>query len=103
MTGLGDVAIRAIALLHLVDQGLRITGITGIPHRGMQGKDEASRRLGNDAGFAAKLRRAVAFTLTNGGNGRVIGVDDFAVGHRFTLRQPPGLLLDPVMGGEGGW
>ena len=68
----------------------------------MQGNDEASRRLDNEAGCAAKRRRSVAFTLTNGRTGRVIGVDDFAVGHRFTLRQPTGLLLDPMRGGEGG-
>ena len=56
-------------LLHFVDQGLHVTGITRIPHGQMQGKDEACRRLGNNARLAAKLRGAIAFALTNGRNG----------------------------------
>ena len=89
-------------LLHLVDQGLHITGITRIAHGQMQGKDEARRWLGDNPRLAAKLGGAVAFALANGRNGGIVGVDDFAVGQRLALRQPAGLVCDPVMGLERG-
>jgi hypothetical protein len=54
--------------LHVVDQGLHIAGVTGIPHRQMQAKDEAGRWLGDDPGFAAKVGRAIALPFANGRN-----------------------------------
>jgi hypothetical protein len=84
-------------LLHLIDQGLHIAGITRIPHGQMQAKDEACRGLRNNARFTAKLRGAVAFALTNGRNGGVVGVDDFAVGQCLALREPSRLLFDPLL------
>ena len=53
-------------------------------------------------GLAAKLGGAVALALANGRNGGIVGVDDFAVGQRLALRQPAGLVCDPVMGLERG-
>ena len=87
-------------LLHFVDQGLHITGVTGIPHGQMQGKDKARRWLGDNPRLAAKLGGAIAFAFANGRNGGIVGVDDFAVGQRLALRQPAGLVFDPLMGLE---
>ena len=56
-------------LLHLVDQGLHITGITGMAHGQLQRKDEARRWLGDNPRFAAELGGAVAFALADRGNG----------------------------------
>src|SRR5215211_5355960 len=89
-------------LLHLGDQGLHITGVTGITHGQMQGKDEASGWLGNNPRLAAKLRGAVAFAFADGRNGGVVGVDNFTVGQGLALGEPAGLVCDPVMGIEGG-
>ena len=100
MAGLGYDATPRDRLLHLVDQGLHIPGITGIPHRQMQGKDKARRRLGDNPRLSAKLGGAVAFAFANGRNRGIVGVDDFAVGHRFALRQPSGLVFDPLVGLE---
>ena len=50
-------------LLHMVDQGLHVTGITRIAHRQMEGKDQASRWLGDDPRLAAKLGGAMAFAF----------------------------------------
>jgi hypothetical protein len=84
-------------LLHLGDQGLHITGVTGIPYGQMQGKDEASGWLGDNPRLAAKLRGAVTFAFANGRNGGVVGVDDFAVGQGLALGEPAGLVCNPVM------
>src|SRR5918992_1190810 len=89
-------------LLYCVDQGLHVTGITRIPHGQMQGKDEASRRFGNNARLAAELRGAIAFALANRRNRGIVRVDNFAVGQHLALRQPAGLVFDPLMGREGG-
>ena len=40
--------------------------------------------------------------FANGRNGGIVGVDDLAVGQRLALRQPAGLVCDPVMGLERG-
>ena len=89
-------------LFHLVAQGLHIAGITGMAHRQMQGKAEPGRRLSDEARLAAKLGGAVAFALTNGGNGGIVGVDDLAVGQGLALRQAARLVCDPVMCLKGG-
>ena len=91
-------------LLHVVDQGLHVAGVTGVSHGHMQAKDEARRWLGNNSGLATKLGGAVALPLANGRNGGIVGVDNFAVGQRLALREPAGLVCNPVMrlerGGE---
>lgn len=91
-------------LLHVVDQGLHVADVTGVSHGQMQAKDEARRWLGNHAGFAAKLGGAVALPFANGRNGRIVHVDNFAVGQRLALREPAGLVCNSVMrldrGGE---
>src|SRR6266516_1139193 len=89
-------------LLHVGHQGLYITGITRIPQGQMQRKDEARRRLGNNARLAAELGGAVAFALADGGNGGIVGVDDLAVAQCLAVREPAGLRFDPVMGFKGG-
>ena len=40
--------------------------------------------------------------FANGRNGGIVGVDDLAVGQRLALREPAGLVCDPVMGLERG-
>jgi len=72
-------------VLHLVERGQHIARVTGIARRHLVGKDKARSGLRQDAGLAAKLRRAIALAFDNGGNGGVIGIDDFAVGRLFAL------------------
>ncbi len=89
-------------LLHLVDQGLPIAAITGIPHRQMQANDEASRWLGDNSGLAAKWRGAVALPFAHGRTGGIVGVDDLAVEQRLALCELAGLVFDALVDGEGG-
>jgi hypothetical protein len=89
-------------VLHFVNQGLHILDVTGIPHGQMQGKDEASRWLGDNPRLAAELGGAIAFAFANGRNRGIVGIDDFAVAQRLALRQPTGLGFDPLMGLERG-
>jgi hypothetical protein len=89
-------------LLYVVDQGLHVPGITRIPHGQMQGKDKARRRFGNHARLAAERRGAMAFALANRRNRGIVRVDNFAVGQHLALRQPAGLVCDPLLGREGG-
>jgi hypothetical protein len=84
-------------VLHIVNQGLHRTGITGFPHGPMPGEDEASGWLGDNPWLAAELGGAIAFAFANGRNGGVVGVDDFAVGQRFALRESTGLGGDLLM------
>ena len=67
-------------LLHLVDQGLHVPGITRMAHGQVQGNDEAGGWLGDNPGLAAKLRGAMAFALANGRNRGIVRVDNFAMG-----------------------
>ena len=52
--------------------------------------------------LAATRRRAGALPLTTQGQGRVRGVDEVAVGHRWPWRPPAGVWLAPVLGAAGG-
>ena len=52
--------------------------------------------------MAATRRRAGALPLTTQGQGRVRGVDEVAVGHRWPWRPPAGVWLAPVLGAAGG-
>ena len=89
-------------LLYFVDQGRHVTGITRIPHGQMPGKDQARRRFGNHARLAAERRGAMAFALAKRRNRGIVRVDNVAVGPHLALRQPAGLVCDPLMGREGG-
>jgi hypothetical protein len=80
-----------------VNQGLHIPGITGIPHRQMQGNDEASRRLGKHPGCGAKRCEAVARPTAHRRNGGIVCVDDVAVGQRLAWRESAGLVLNRVL------
>src|SRR5882724_793025 len=66
-------------------------------HRQVQGKDEASCRLGDDPGRAAELGEAMAFALANRGNRGIVGVNDLAMGQGLALGQSSRLTFDPVM------
>jgi hypothetical protein len=61
------------------------------------GKDKAGSGLGQEASFATKLGRAMAFALHDGGNGGVIRMHDFTLGQLFALGQAPRLLGDLPM------
>ena len=66
------------------------------------GKDKAGSGLGQDASFATKLGRAIAFAFHDGGNGGVIRIHDVALGQLFALGQAPRLLGDLPMRVAGG-
>ena len=89
-------------VLHLVEQGQHIARITRIARGHPIGKDKAGRGLRQDTGLATKLGRAIALAFEDGGNGGIIGIDDFAVGQFFALGQALRLLGDVPMGGAGG-
>ena len=76
--------------LHFVDQGDHIAGIRGIPHRQRKGEDEA-QRAGDQAGFSPKLGGAVALAFANGGNGGIVGIDDFTLPEGLAVGQSAGL------------
>src|SRR6266508_2486149 len=88
-------------VLHFVDQGQNIAGITGISHRQMKSENEARGRLGDNAWFAAKLCRAVALAFANGGKGKIVRIDDFALGQGFAMGEAAGLCSDLVVGRNG--
>jgi hypothetical protein len=50
-----------------------------------------------NAGLAAKLRRAIALALDNGGNGEIVGVHYFTVPEFLALGEAFGLLANVVM------
>ena len=83
--------------LHMGNQGLHISDITGMAHRQREGNDEASGWIGDHARLAAKRGGAVACAFAHGSNGGIVGVDNLAVGQRFALRQASRLVCDPVM------
>jgi hypothetical protein len=58
----------------------------------MPSQDEAGRGLGDNARLAAKLGRAITFTLANGRNGGIVCIDNFAMGQRLALSQPTGVV-----------
>ena len=89
-------------LRYFVDQGLHVTGSTRIPHGQRPGQDKASRRFGNNARLAAKLGGAITLPFADGRNRGIVRVDNFAVRQHFALRQPAGLVFDPLMGRESG-
>ena len=97
MAGVGRVPTWAMACSTLVTKGSTYTGITGIAHGQMPGKDKARRRLGDNPGLAAELGGAMAFAFANGRNRGIVRVDNFAVAQRLALRQSAGLGCDPLM------
>ena len=101
MASVGRLATWCHGRLHFVDQGQHIADITGIPHRQLHGEDEARGGLGDNARFAAKLGGAVALAFANGGNGGIVGIDDFTLGQGLALGEAPGLGGDLLMGDKG--
>jgi hypothetical protein len=87
-------------VLHFVNQGRHILDVTGMSHGQVQCKDKTRRRLSDHARLAAKLGRAMAVALANGGHGGIIGIDDLVLGQCRALGQSPRLVFDPVMGVE---
>ena len=85
------------SLLHLVDEGQHITGIARIALRYPAGKDKARRGLREDAGLPTKLGRAIALAFHDGGDGRIIGIDEFTVAEFFPVGELGGLLTDVRM------
>ena len=83
--------------LDLVEQGQHITRITRIALGHEVGKDKTGRGFRGDAGLSAKLRRAIALAFDNGGNGGIVGIDQFTVAELLALGQPGGLFTDVVM------
>jgi hypothetical protein len=82
---------------HFVHQGLHVTGVAGIPHGQGQGKHDAGRWVDEHPGCAAKLGGAVTLPLAHGGDGRIIGIDDFAMAQGLALGQASRWVGDPVM------
>ncbi len=73
--------------LHLVEHGQHITGITRIAFGHPIGKDIAASWIRQNAGFATKLGRTIAFAFDDRGNGGVIRIDDFELTQLFALGQ----------------
>jgi hypothetical protein len=88
-------------LLDFVDQRQRIAGITGITHRQVDSQDETRCRLGDDARLPTELDRAVALAFENGGNGEIIGTDNFALLLVLALGQLTRLFTNLLMGLKG--
>ena len=88
-------------LLHLVEQGQHITRITWIALGDAIGEDKAGSGLGQHPGFATKLGRTIAFAFDNGGNRRIIGIDDFELVQLFALGQALRLFDHLTMGVTG--
>lgn len=81
-------------VLHLVEQGQDITRITRIALGHPSREDKARSRLGQNPGFATKLGWTIAFAFDHGGNGGIIGIDDFELVQLFTLGQALRLFDD---------
>src|SRR5512145_785564 len=84
--------------LDLVEQGQHIPGIAWIALRNKVGKDKTRRRLRHEAGLTAKLRWAIALAFEDGGDGGIIGVDNFTMAELLALGEPPRLGADMLMG-----
>jgi hypothetical protein len=74
-------------LLHLIEQGQDITGITRITLGHPIGKDKTGSGLGQNPRFTAKLGWTIAFSFDDGGNGGIIRINDFKLAHLFTLSE----------------
>jgi hypothetical protein len=87
--------------LYLIDQRHDVAGITGITHGQVHGKNEAGGGLSDDAGLAAKLGGTVALAFTDGGNGGIVGIDNFAAGQDLAVGETARLGDDLLMSREG--
>ena len=83
--------------LDLVEQGEPITRIARIPLGHQRGKDKTGRWFRGDAGLSPKLRGTIALPFDNGGNRKVVGIDQFIVAQLLALGQPCGLFTDVCM------
>ena len=86
--------------MDLVEQGQHIAGIARIALGHAVGKDKARGRLRHDPGLATKLRGAIALAFEDGGNGEIVGIDEFTVAEFFALGEPCGLLADVRMAAQ---
>jgi len=96
----GDNEVKG--LLHLVEQGQHIAGITRIALGDAIGKDKARGGLGQETDCATELGWTITFALDDGGDGGIISIDDFVLGERFALGQPLRLLGDVPIRVAGG-
>ena len=88
-------------LLNAVEQGPHRAEIIRVAHWQLKGKDEAGGHLGDNARFAAKLRRTVTLAFSDGGNSAIIGIDDFAMRQRLAIGQTSRLFGNPLMRCQG--
>jgi len=71
--------------LDLVEQGEPITRIARIPLGHQRGKDKTGGWFRGEAGLSAKLRGTIALPFDNGGNGGIVGIDQFRVAQLLAL------------------
>ncbi len=98
-TVLGENALDS--LWDFIDQGYHIAGVVGVPHWGTRGEDKTCRGLRDNPGLAPKLGGAIALAFDNGGDGRIVRVDDFTVAELLALGEPSRLFDNVVMGVTG--
>ena len=84
--------------LDLVEPGEHLAGIARMTRGHTIGNDQARGRLRHNARFAAKLRRAIALPFDDGGNGGIVGIDDFTVAELLALGEAPRLRADVLLG-----
>jgi hypothetical protein len=84
-------------VLDLVEQGEPITRIARVALGHQRGKDKTGCWFRYDAGLSAKLRGTIALPFDNGGNGGIVGIDQFIVAQLLALGQPCGLFTDVFM------
>ena len=75
--------------LDLVKQGQHIAGIARIALGHTIGKDKARGRFRHNTGLSTKLGGAIALPFEDGGNGGIVGIDDFTVAEFLALGEPP--------------
>ena len=83
--------------LDLVEQGQSITRIARVALGYQRGKDTTSGWFRGDARLSAKWRRTIALPFDNGGNGEIVGIDQFIVAQRLAVGQLCGLFTDVFM------
>ena len=88
-------------VLNFINQREDIAGINGIAHRCMRGKNEACRGLRDETRLSTELSWAIALPLEDGGDGGVVGIDDFAVPKPFAMDELSRLFGNVLMGQQG--
>ena len=72
------------------------TNLPSVPEH-QSGKDKTGCWFRGDAGLSAKLHGTIALPFENGGNGGIVGIDQFIMAQLFALGQPCGLFPDGFM------